>query len=261
MELIRIFTIPTAPIYDSLQEMQISNYGFLSVLKQIPILLFVWSILLLCRGFSAEEKGFQALFPEDGIPKGWVVRAWSDLASPGPEGAQWIVENNILNGGGARGSWLVSEREYSDFELHFEFKLGAQGNSGCALRSPSKGDPAFDGLELQMADLRYNTNASASELTGGLYRALAPKKQVYKPEAWNSYQIRLLGSQISVILNGILILDQDLNREETVIKRHDGRDAPPLKDRPRKGKIGFQNLSRGGSPVFIRKAKIKILKP
>lgn len=241
--------------------MQISNYGFLSVLKQIPILLFVWSILLLCRGFSAEEKGFQALFPEDGIPKGWVVRAWSDLASPGPEGAQWIVENNILNGGGARGSWLVSEREYSDFELHFEFKLGAQGNSGCALRSPSKGDPAFDGLELQMADLRYNTNASASELTGGLYRALAPKKQVYKPEAWNSYQIRLLGSQISVILNGILILDQDLNREETVIKRHDGRDAPPLKDRPRKGKIGFQNLSRGGSPVFIRKAKIKILKP
>ena len=261
MELIRIFTIPTAPIYDSLQEMQISNYGFLSVLKQIPILLFVWSILLLCQGFSAEEKGFRALFPEDGIPKGWVVRAWSDLASPGPEGAQWIVENNILNGGGARGSWLVSEREYSDFELHFEFKLGAQGNSGCALRSPSKGDPAFDGLELQMADLRYNTNASASELTGGLYRALAPKKQVYKPEAWNSYQIRLLGSQISVILNGILILDQDLNREETVIKRHDGRDAPPLKDRPRKGKIGFQNLSRGGSPVFIRKAKIKILKP
>ena len=241
--------------------MKISNHGSLSVFTQTPILLCICSILLLCRCFSAEEKGFQSLFPKDGIPKGWVVRAWSDLAIPGPKGAQWIVENNILNGGGARGSWLISEREYSDFELHFEFKLGAQGNSGCALRSPSKGDPAFDGLELQMADLRYNTNASASELTGGLYRALAPKKQVYKPEAWNSYQIRLLGSQIRVILNGILILDQDLNREETVIKRHDGRDAPPLKDRPRKGRIGFQNLSRGGSPVLIRKAKIKILKP
>lgn len=241
--------------------MKISNHGFLSVFTQIPILLFVCSILLVCRGFSAEEKGFQSLFPKNGIPKGWVVRAWSDLAIPGPKGAQWIVENNILNGGGARGSWLISEREYSDFELHFEFKLGTQGNSGCALRSPSKGDPAFDGLELQMADLRYNTNASASELTGGLYRALAPKKQVYKPEAWNSYQIRLLGSQIRVILNGILILDQDLNREETVIKRHDGRDAPALRDRPHKGRIGFQNLSRGGSPVLIRKAKIKILKP
>lgn len=261
MELIPIFTTPTAPFYDSLQEMKLFNYRFPSIFTQIPILLFVCSILLICRGFSAEEKGFQSLFPENGIPKGWVVRAWSDLAKPGPEGAQWVVENQILNGGGARGSWLISEREYSDFELRFEFKLGAQGNSGCALRSPSKGDPAFDGLELQMADLRYNTNASASELTGGLYRALAPKKQVYKPEAWNSYQIRLQGSQIRVILNGTLILDQDLNTEEAVIKRHDGRNAPPLKDRPRKGKIGFQNLSRGGSPVLIRKAEIKILKP
>ena len=103
--------------------------------------------------------------------------------------------------------------------------------------------------------------AAASELTGGLYRALAPKQQVYKPEAWNSYQIRLLGAQIKVVLNGTLILDQDLITEETAIKRHDGKDAPALKDRPRKGRIGFQNLSRGGSPVLIRKAKIKILKP
>jgi len=91
--------------------MKISNYDFLSVFKQIPIMLFVCSILLVCRGFSAEEKGFQSLFPENGIPKGWVVRAWSDLAKPGSEGAQWVVENKILNGGGARGSWLISERE------------------------------------------------------------------------------------------------------------------------------------------------------
>ena len=33
-----------------------------------------------------------------------------------------------------------------------------------------------------------------------------------------------------------------------------------LRDRPRKGRIGFQNLSRGGSPVLIRKARIKVPK-
>jgi len=206
----------------------------------------------------AHAGEFKALFPKDGIPKGWVVRAWSDISKPGPEGAQWVVEKGVLNGGGARGSWLISETEYSDLELQFEFKLGPQGNSGCALRAPASGDPAFDGLELQMADYRYNPKAADSELTGGLYRALAPGKQVYKPEKWNRYEITLKGPQVRVVLNGTMILDHDLSKEDTVIKRHNGRDAPALRDRPRKGRLGFQNLSRGGSPVLIRNARIRV---
>ena len=206
----------------------------------------------------ADAGQFKPLFPKDGIPEGWVVRAWSDVAKPGPEGAQWVVQKGVLNGGGARGSWLISEAEFSDFDLHFEFKLGPQGNSGCALRSPTAGDPAFDGLELQMADYRYNTKAADSELTGGLYRALAPRKQVYRPEEWNRYEITLRGPQVRVVLNGTVILDHDLSKENTVIRRHNGRDAPALRDRPRKGRIGFQNLSRGGSPVLIRNARIRV---
>ena len=205
----------------------------------------------------AEE--IKSLFPDDGIPKDWVVRAWSDIGKPGPDGAQWIVEKGVLNGGGARGSWLISKKDYTDFELSFDFKLGPQGNSGLALRSPSSGDPAFDGLELQMADFRYNTRAKESELTGGLYRALAPTKQVYKPEKWNSYQIRIKGNHIKVTLNGELIINEDLSKQKTIIKRHNGGDAPALCDRPKSGKIGFQNLSRGGSPVLIKNAKIKTL--
>jgi hypothetical protein len=44
------------------------------------------------------------------------------------------------------------------------------------------------------------------------------------------------------------------------VKRHDGTDAPPLKDRPRKGHIGFQHLSRDNEPVLIRGVRIKELK-
>ena len=206
-----------------------------------------------------QGEEIKSLFPDDGIPKDWVVRAWSDVGKTGPKGAQWIVEKGVLNGGGARGSWLISKKDYTDFELSFDFKLGPQGNSGLALRSPSAGDPAFDGLELQMADYRYNTKAKNSELTGGLYRALAPSQQVYKPEKWNNYQIKIKGSHIKVILNDVLIIDEDLNKHKTIIKRHNGKDAPALRDRPKSGKIGFQNLSRGGSPVLIKNAKIKIL--
>lgn len=38
------------------------------------------------------------------------------------------------------------------------------------------GDPAFDGIEVQMADFRYNPGARGPELTGRLYRAAAPRR-------------------------------------------------------------------------------------
>jgi hypothetical protein len=153
----------------------------------------------------------------------------------------------------------MSEQEYGDFELKFEFQLGPRGNSGCALRSPMRGDPAFDGLELQMVDLRYRPDAKDSELTGGLYRALAPLKQAYRPTEWNSYHITLRGSHIHVVLNDEVIMDHDLGQQEERPLRHDGSEAPALKDRPQRGHIGFQELSRDGSQVMIRRARICIL--
>ena len=58
------------------------------------------------------DDGFVALFPEPGVPKGWVVRAWDDVAKPGPDGAAWRVdEQGVMHGSDPRGTGLVSERE------------------------------------------------------------------------------------------------------------------------------------------------------
>ena len=218
---------------------------------------FLAGIALLSMNVFAAEKGFIALFPTDGIPKGWVVGEWDDVSKP--RKGLWRVERGVLHGEKPRGTWLMSEKEYGNFILEFEFKLNELGNSGCALRAPLKGDPAFDGMELQMADFRYNTNAKPSELTGGLYRAVAPTRQVYRPTEWNKYHITLKGPNVEVELNGQKILNVNLDEQTQTVKRHDGTDAPPLKDRPRKGHIGFQNLSRGDEHVQIRNARIKEL--
>lgn len=217
------------------------------------------STLLQAGDSKPDADGFVPLFPKDGIPAGWVVTDWSDLSKPPPAGASWSVKEGVLHGSALRGTWLVSTQEYKDFILEFEFKLGELGNSGCALRAPLRGDPAFDGLELQMADFRYNPQAKDSELTGGLYRALAPVKQVYKPTEWNRYQITLQGSHLTAILNGEKIQDTDLSKQDLQVKRHDDSLAPALKDRPKSGHIGFQELSRGDERVQIRGARIKVL--
>jgi len=203
---------------------------------------------------------FAPLFPQDGVPKGWSVRAWDDVKNDGPKGAAWKVQDGVLHGSEPRGTWLVSDKLYGDFVLDFEWKLGERGNSGCGIRFPDQGDPAFDGIEVQMCDARYNNPPDGPDkLTGSLYKALAPKKQVYKPTEWNHYVITCQGSKIKVVLNDEVIQDVDLNDYDKPVQRHDGSPAPPLKDRPRKGHIGFQELSRGGGHVEIRNAKFKVL--
>jgi hypothetical protein len=227
------------------------------------ILAVVLAVLAAGTVMRAEEKekeeGFVRLFPQDGVPQGWVVRAWNDVNKPADPAVKWAVKDGILHGGEPRGTWLLSQKQYGDFILKFDFKLGPTGNSGCALRAPLFGDPAFDGMELQMADYRYNPQAKDSELTGGLYRAIAPRKQVYKPTEWNSYTVTLQGAHLTVVLNGQTIHDLNLDEQNQEVKRHDGTLAPPVKNRPRKGHIGFQELSRGAEHVLIRNARIKVL--
>lgn len=226
-----------------------------------PLLACVSTIVMAATSLSQSHaaEGFVSLFSTNGIPQGWTVRAWDDVSRPATTGTVWKVENGILHGSDPRGTWLMSESDYGDFILEFEFKLGERGNSGCALRAPLRGDPAFDGMELQMADLRYNTEAKDSELTGGIYRAVAPTRQVYRPTEWNHYVITLQGPRLKVVLNGETIQDINLDEHKEVVTRHNGNDAPPLKDRPRRGHIGFQELSRGGDQVQIRNARLREL--
>jgi hypothetical protein len=211
---------------------------------------------------AANGANFVDLFPEDGVPKGWLVRNWDNVKNSPRTNVVWKVEKGVLHGSEPRGTWLLSEKEYGDFILEFEWKLGERGNSGTALRAPLEGDPAFDGIELQMVDPRYyptNMSVTPEELTASLYKAVAPTVQAYKPIEWNKYQITCRGPSVKVVLNGQTVLDVNLDEQTKPTKRHDGTDAPPLKDRPRRGHVGFQELSRGGGHVQIRNARIKVL--
>lgn len=228
----------------------------------MTLLIAVGCGMMVISSRACAEGTWVELFAGTEPTKGWIVTDWSDLKKAPPEGARWEVADGVLLGSTPRGTWLVSEAEYGDFELEFEWRLGSRGNSGLALRTPLSGDPAFDGLELQMVDPRYfpaDQTPKPSELTGCFYRAAAPRVQAFKPEDWNRCEIVCHGSRIKVVLNGELIQDPNLDDQTARPLRHDGSEAPALKDRPRRGRIGFQELSRGGGRVEIRNARIRTL--
>jgi hypothetical protein len=202
-----------------------------------------------------DDAGWTALFKEDGEPKGFHVTAWDDVSKPPPEGARWVVKDGVLHGSNPRGTWLVSDKEYGDFELELEFKVAEPGNSGVGLRFPDKGDPAFDGLELQIMGPTYRGNdfVPENERTGAIYQLFAPKDlKAFKVNDWNRYHVTLKGPRLTVTLNDTLI--QDVNLDQQKFKPQRGS---PAAERPRKGHIGFQELSRGNTTVQIRNARIK----
>jgi hypothetical protein len=204
-----------------------------------------------------DDAGWTPLFNEDGEPKGFHVAAWDDVSKPPPQGAKWLVKDGVLHGSNPRGTWLVSDSQYGDFELQLEFKIAEQGNSGIGLRFPAKGDPAFDGLELQIMGPTYrgNTKVPDNEKTGGIYQLFDPKDPTaFKANDWNKYHVTLKGPRLAVKLNHILVQDVNLDDHRFIPQR-----GKPPAQRPRKGHIGFQELSKGNTAVQIRGARLKVL--
>src|SRR5262245_27770386 len=71
-------------------------------------------------------EGFTALF------NGKDLTGWKVL--PGGKMEVWGAEKGVLFVDGRGGAWLMTDKEYGDFELRLEWKVPAKGNSGVALR-------------------------------------------------------------------------------------------------------------------------------
>lgn len=152
---------------------------------------------------------------------------------------------------------LYTEKEYSDFILRFEFKLAPGANNGLGIRAPLEGDAAYAGMELQILD---NTAKKYKDLKpyqfhGSIYGVMPAKRGHLKPVGeWNEQEVVANGRRIIVNLNGVTILDADIDEASTP-QTIDRRDHPGLKRE--KGRIGFLGH---GSQVEFRNIRIQELK-
>ena len=55
----------------------------------------------------------------------------------------------MSSGGGGN---LLTDKEYADFILRFEFKLTPGANNGVGVRTPFEGNAAYEGMEIQVLD-------------------------------------------------------------------------------------------------------------
>jgi len=174
-------------------------------------------------------EGFTAIFNGTDLT-GWKSTGNQDV---------WKVQKGAIAVEKGGGGYLMTEKEYGDFELRFEYKMSRGANSGVALRSPMKGDPAYDGMEIQLIDDEgWPGKLADYQHTGSIYDVVPASKQNNKPIGeWNTMKIVCNGSKVTIELNGMTLVDADL--EESKEKK--GAKHPGLSRG--KGHIGFQSYN------------------
>ncbi len=154
---------------------------------------------------------------------------------------------------------LFTAKEYDDFTLRFEFQLTPGANNGLGVRTPKEGDPAYVGMELQILDNTADIYKSLYDWQyhGSVYGVLAAKKGFSKPLGeWNVQEVHMKGNYIKITLNGVVIVEGDLNKVSDGGKKTiDGKEHPGLLNK--KGYIGFLGH---GSPLKFRNIRIKEIK-
>jgi hypothetical protein len=193
----------------------------------------------------SEEKEWAQLF------NGRDLAGWR-----APPGA-WVVEDGVLARRGRGDIW--TEDRYGDFILELEFKISEQGNSGIFFRTGEIGDPVQTGIELQVLD-SYGKETVGKHDCGAIYDCLAPRKNaVKKAGEWNRVLLTCKGARIEVEMNGVRIVEMNLDEWSEPRRNPDGtrnKFRTAYKDMPRRGFIGFQNH---GTAVSYRNVRIKQL--
>ncbi len=194
---------------------------------------------------TPEEKaeGFVALFNGRNLDN-WIGNKESYVAEEG----MIVIKPEKGSGGN-----LFTSKEYSDFNFRFEFLLSPAANNGLGIRAPLEGDAAYVGMELQILDNTAPVYANLKEYQyhGSVYGVIPAKRGFLKPVGeWNSEEVIVKGTRVTVILNGNVIVDGDIAgpRDNGTM---DGNDRPGLKNKT--GHIGFLGH---GSVVKFRDIRI-----
>ena len=200
----------------------------------------LFSIFVLVSCCTAPDMSVNLLTPEElDLNEKWTLKDGEVFPSKTPGGILW------------------SKKQYTNFVLTLDYKTSEKCNSGVFFRSNPK-NPVQGGFEIQVASQGIY---SGKHVVGSLYDAKEPSEKAGKPDGeWNTMVLTCRGPLITVNLNGIEVINENIDDWTTANKNPDGtknKFKTALKDLPRTGNIGFQYH---GKPVWYRNVRITEIK-
>ena len=170
----------------------------------------------------------------------------------------WRVKDGVLSPDPALAKDIVTKADYANFELSFDWRISAMGNSGVMFHVIPVGEETYEsGPEYQILD--NARPALPKERAGALYALVAPAMDMTKPVGdWNTARLIADHSQVQHWLNGMLVAQYQIGSPEfTALVA-----ASKFKQWPQfaTGKTGGIALQNHGDEVGFRNLKIRVLK-
>ena len=162
----------------------------------------------------------------------------------------------------ARGGDLLTREQFEDFELSFDWRLDAGGNSGVMYRVAETEGPAWHtGPEFQILDNDGHRDGTAPITSAGSnYAVHPPVDDVTRPLGeWNSSRVLIRGQHVEHWMNGVQLVTYELGSADWQRRV----DASKFVDMPRYGREprGHIAIQDHGDPVSFRNLKIRRLAP
>lgn len=133
-------------------------------------------------------------------------------------GAGWVIDNGALHLNGTPGGNLLSSKEYTNFELEWEWKVDSGGNNGVKYWVTQIGGKEWLGIEYQMIDDSKHPDGlkGGSHVTASIYDIKEPAKDkpLNPPGQWNLSKVVVKDGKIEHWLNGKLVCEADTASRE-----------------------------------------------
>jgi Domain of Unknown Function (DUF1080) len=187
---------------------------------------------------------------------GKSTAGWRGFQTPEPD-AGWTAKGELAPDPKTSKDIMTRDR-FENFDLTFEWKISAKGNSGVMFHVSEAGKQTYEsGPEYQVLD--NNRGEPPLEQAGGLFALYAPEGAVTKPVGeFNQSRLIVNHGRVEHWLNGVKVTAYDMNSADfkARVAASKFKAWPPFAASPT-GHIALQNH---GDAVAFRSLKIRVLK-
>jgi hypothetical protein len=153
--------------------------------------------LLAAVALTATHAGAGSRKPPEGFTSLFNGKDLTGWKTDEKQAAVWKVQDDSIYYAGKGGRNLATAKNYKDFELWVDWKITKGGDSGIYLR----GRP-----QVQIWDNKEGSGGLFNN-KGGTPGRVPLVVADNKPGEWNTFHIKMVGTRVTVKLNGKLVVD------------------------------------------------------
>ena len=211
--------------------------------------------------FNAFAQNKSIVVQGQPMGKGWKNLFGNNLSKAIYDKSIWKDSSGVITASKDDAIWSFDE--YDDFILDLDFQNADGTNSGVIVHATDIVEWIPNSVEIQIADdysKQWSKAAPTWQCAAIFGRKPATNKSLKPAGEWNHFTITCKGKMISIVLNGTLVNECNMDDFTSAKVNPDGSSVPswlknPMSTLALRGHIGLQG-KHAGAPIYFKNVKV-----